>query len=209
MLRDGPDDASYTFLFAHGAGAGMDTEFMTHIAQRVAQAGVRVVRFEFPYMARRREGKSKGGPDRMPALEAAFLAQIEALGDPSRIVVGGKSMGGRVATRIADRAGVCGVVALGYPFHPPAKPQSLRIEHLQTLHTPCLIVQGTRDRFGLPEEVAGYGLVSGIELIWSEDGDHSLEPRKKSGRSTPQNWDEAADRVAEFIIRVGGARARP
>ena len=97
--------------------------------------------------------------------------------------------------------GAAGVVCLGYPFHPPGKPERLRTEHLETLKTPTLIVQGTRDRFGTQEEVAGYSLSSAIELAWMQDGDHSFKPRKKSGRTLEQNLATAADAVVGFIQR--------
>ncbi|HTU61830.1 MAG TPA: alpha/beta family hydrolase, partial [Polyangiales bacterium] len=109
------------------------------------------------------------------------------------------SMGGRVATRIADAAHVRGVIALGYPFHPPKQQGSLRVEHLTSLETPCLIVQGTRDSFGTHEEVLNYPLASSIELYWLKDGDHSFVPRKSSGRSEEQNMAEAFDAVQAFI----------
>ena len=110
-------------------------------------------------------------------------------------------MGGRIASMIADEAGVAGVCCLGYPFHPPGKPERLRTAHLEAMQTSTLIVQGTRDRFGTEEEVATYRLSDAIELAWMEDGDHSFKPRKKSGRSLEQNLDDAARAVVAFIRR--------
>jgi len=129
---------------------------------------------------------------------------IGELGGPSEIVIGGKSLGGRIASRIADAAGVAGLVALGYPFHPPDAPQRLRTAHLLTLRTPALIVQGTRDPFGTREEVGSYGLPRSIRLAWLEDGDHSFEPRVRSGRTLEQNLEESVREVAEFVRGLPG-----
>jgi predicted alpha/beta-hydrolase family hydrolase len=201
LLTDGPEHASRTLVLAHGAGAPMDSPFMTEIAQGLAARGLRVVRFEFPYMQRVRTGEKRGAPDRMPVLEACFREVTGSLGDPQKLVLGGKSMGGRVATRVAEALGVRGVVALGYPFHPPRKPESLRTEHLREFALPCLIVQGTRDPFGTREEVAAYALSPRIAWCWLEDGDHSFEPRKKSGHTLDEHMAQAVDSVARFVER--------
>lgn len=199
LLRDGPPNASHTLVLAHGAGAAMDSAFMNDFAQRMAAREIALVRFEFPYMQRARKGESRRGPDRMPVLEACFREVLRELGDPKTLFVGGKSMGSRVATQIADSEGVRGAVALGYPFHPPKETEKLRVAHLETLRTPTLIVQGTRDPFGLPDEIASYPLSPAIEVKYLEDGDHSFEPRKKSGRTEAQNLDEAAELVSAFM----------
>lgn len=176
-LYDGPDDARAVYLFAHGAGAPMDHPFMNKVARGLGERGVRVVRFEFPYMAARREGKKKGGaPDRQPVLLDAWREVIEQHGGGRRVAIGGKSMGGRMATMIADEAEVRAVVVFGYPFHPPGRPQQLRTAHLEALRTPTLIVQGTRDEFGSREEVQAYALSPNIRLEWIEGGRHSLTP---------------------------------
>jgi predicted alpha/beta-hydrolase family hydrolase len=200
LLNDGPSHGP-PLLLAHGAGAPMDSPFMNAIADRVASAGIRVTRFEFDYMARRREDGSKRGPDRAPKLIERFEEALQSLGPPEGVVIGGKSMGGRIASMIADHCGVAGVVCLGYPFHPPGKPEKLRIAHLQSLRTPTLIVQGTRDPFGKPGEVRSYGLSPAIELVWVPDGDHSFAPRKKSGRTDERNLDEAAEAIIAFLGR--------
>ena len=111
-------------------------------------------------------------------------------------------MGGRIASLIADEAGVRGLVCLGYPFHPVGKPDQLRVEHLRTIKTPTLIVQGERDTFGNREEVGRYELSSKIHIHWVHDGDHSFKPRKKSGRTEQQNWEEALDRIESFFKSV-------
>ncbi|NIA68571.1 alpha/beta fold hydrolase [Pelagibius litoralis] len=198
FLTDGPASAALTFVFAHGAGAPMDTPFMTFFAEGLAARGWRVMRFEFPYMARRREDGRKRPPDRMPALLESWRQVIEAMG-PEKLVIGGKSMGGRMASLIAAETAVKGLACLGYPFHPAGRPERLRTEHLADLATPTLILQGTRDTLGNQTEVAGYDLSPNIRLHWAEDGDHDLKPRKASGRSQAQNWQEALAALDSFL----------
>ena len=190
-------------LLAHGAGAPMDSPFMNTFADSVAGAGIEVIRFEFEYMAKRREDGTRRGPDRAPKLIARFKEVLSLVGPAAEVVIGGKSMGGRIASMIADEVGAAGVVCLGYPFHPPGKPERLRTAHLETLKTPTLIVQGTRDRLGSEEEVAAYTLSPSIELAWMADGDHSFKPRKKSGRTAEQNLEAAADAAIRVIRRLG------
>ena len=202
LLKTGPPSTP-RLLLAHGAGAPMDSPFMNTIADTVAAAGIEVVRFEFEYMAKRREDGTRRGPDRAPKLIARFEEALSLVGPPAEVIIGGKSMGGRIASMIADEVGVAGVVCLGYPFHPPGKPERLRTAHLETLKTPTLIVQGTRDRLGTEGEVATYALSPSIELAWMGDGDHSFKPRKKSGRTLEQNLEAAADAVVALIRRVG------
>jgi uncharacterized protein len=198
-LIDGPKAAAKSFLFAHGAGAPMDSPFMQRVAEGVAAAGVRVIRFEFPYMQRRRETGKGGAPDPPRILTQSFRDAIEEVGGSSRLVIGGKSMGGRIASMVADDAGVIGLVCLGYPFHPPGKPEKMRTAHLENLRTPTLILQGTRDSFGSPEDVRRYKLSAAIRIEWLEDGDHSFRPRARSGRTEADNIRAAIASVAEFI----------
>jgi predicted alpha/beta-hydrolase family hydrolase len=198
MLFDGPE-SGLKIALAHGAGAPMDSPFMNRMAAGLAAAGLRVARFEFPYMHRRRETGKGGPPDREPALRQAWLEAIAALGGPEGLVIGGKSLGGRMASLVADEAGVRGLVCLGYPFHPPDKPERLRTAHLADLRTPTLIVQGTRDPFGGREEVAGYGLSPAIRIAWLEDGDHSFKPRASSGKTEKGHVEEAIALVAGFV----------
>lgn len=200
LVRDG-SVSTPRLLLAHGAGAPMDSDFMNAIAERIADAGFQVVRFEFEYMARRRQDGKRRGPDRAPKLMARFREALCEVGPAAEVVIGGKSMGGRIATMIADDAGVVGVLCLGYPFHPPGRPQQLRTTHLEALRTPTLIVQGTRDPFGSVDEVSSYRLSQSIELAWMEDGNHSFEPRKKSGRTLEDNLDEAAAAAVRFLSR--------
>jgi predicted alpha/beta-hydrolase family hydrolase len=197
-LFDGPTAAARTIALAHGAGAAMDTPFMTFFARSLADHGYRVARFEFPYLASFRETGKKRPPDREPVLRATWLRVVELLGH-ERLVIGGKSMGGRIASLIADKARVTGLVCLGYPFHPVGKPDTLRVEHLRSLETPTLIVQGERDPFGDRDEVAKYKLSAAIRVAWIDDGDHGLKPRKASGRTEEQNWQAAVEEIATFL----------
>ena len=199
LIQDGPESAERTLVLAHGAGAPMDSPFLNELASAVAGRGIRVVRFEFPYMQRRRTEGRKGPPDRRPVLEERWREVLAGLGDPGRIFIGGKSMGGRIASHVADAAGVRGLVCLGYPFHPPGRPERLRTAHLADLATPTLILQGTRDPFGSPEEIAGYGLPPSVRVHYLEDGDHSFKPRKKSGRTLEQNMEEAVEAIGAFV----------
>jgi uncharacterized protein len=197
FLFDGPAEGPRLAL-AHGAGAAMDSPFLKDLAAALGKQGVRVARFEFPYMRARREGR-RPPPDREPVLLDTWRAAIAELGGAERLVIGGKSMGGRMASRIADETGVRGLVCLGYPFHPPGQPEKTRTAHLADLRTPTLIVQGTRDPLGTREEAEGYDLSPQIRLVWLEDGDHSFKPRKSSGRTERQNLDEAVAAVADFV----------
>jgi predicted alpha/beta-hydrolase family hydrolase len=197
LLVDGPEDGARVVL-AHGAGAAMDSPFLATIASHLAASGVRVYRFEFPYMAARRSGKRRG-PDRQPVLLDTFRAVVAQIGAPERLVIGGKSLGGRMASLIADELGVRGLVCLGYPFHPPGKGENLRTEHLATLRTPALIVQGERDPFGTRAEVGSYRLSEAIRVEFMKDGDHSFKPRVSSGTTESDNLRRAAELTAEFI----------
>jgi predicted alpha/beta-hydrolase family hydrolase len=205
-LIDGPDTAPATVLLAHGAGAPMDSPFMAAIASGFAQQGWRVVRFEFPYMARMRETGRRQGPDRMPVLQEAFRQQVqlERGESPERpLFIGGKSMGGRVASLLVDELaasdGVSGCLCLGYPFHPPGKLLQLRTEHLAGLRTPTLILQGERDSFGRREEVETYSLSPQMQLRWILSGDHSFKPTRSSGLSEAENWATAVALVDQFL----------
>ena len=199
LLVDGPADARSTLVLAHGAGAAMDSPFMTTVARGVADHGIRVVRFEFPYMGSRRDGGARRPPDREPVLLARWREVIDRLGGGARVVIGGKSLGGRIASMVADEAGARGLVCLGYPFHAPGKPPGARIAHLATLRTPAVILQGTRDPFGVPAEIETYDLSAAITVEWLEDGEHSFKPRARSGRTERDNLAAAVAVVVRFI----------
>jgi uncharacterized protein len=198
FIFNGPTSAATMLVLAHGAGAAMDSPFMEKIADGVAKTGIRVARFEFPYMRRRRETGKGGAPDPGPVLMQSWRETIEKLGG-AKLVIGGKSMGGRIASMVADEAEVRGLVCLGYPFHPPGKPEKTRTKHLEKLRTPALIVQGMRDSFGLPDDVAKYNLARSIRIEWMPDGDHSFKPRVSSGHTEAENLGAAIALIVEFI----------
>jgi len=183
-------------------GHELDEPVLETVARGLAAAGLRVARFEFPYMAARRADGKRRPPDRQAVLLETWRAVVAELGGGGAVAIGGKSMGGRMASLVADELGVRGLVCLGYPFHPPGRPTQLRTAHLAALRTPALIVQGTRDPFGGPDEVATYSLSPAIRVAWIEDGDHGLAPRRASGRTRAQNLAEAVARVAEFALRT-------
>jgi uncharacterized protein len=201
FLIDGPEDAAITYAFAHGAGGAMDTPFMATVARSLGARGIRVVRFEFPYMAARRTGGKRGAPDRQPVLLATWREVVEKLGNRERLFIGGKSMGGRMATMVADELSVRGLVCFGYPFHPPGQPAKVRTAHLETLATPMLVLQGERDPFGNREDVAAYHLSPSIRIEWLPDGDHSLKPRASSGVSEKENLARAIAAAEAFMAR--------
>ncbi len=205
MLIDGPKDAPHTLVLAHGAGGAMDTPFLDIVARGVAANGIRVVRFEFPYMAARRRGEGRGAPDREPVLLQSWRDVVTGLGGgpglSAKLVIGGKSMGGRMASMVADELHVRGLVCLGYPFHPPNRPEKTRTAHLAALRTPALIVQGTRDMFGTREDVASYLLSSAIRIEWLEDGDHSFKPRRAAGFTEKEHLARAVALVSEFVAQ--------
>lgn len=192
------DSAQASLLLAHGAGAPMDSDFMNQLADGLGRRSIRVLRFEFPYMAARRQGGAKRPPDPMPVLLDSFRTHYAALSGP--VFVGGKSMGGRVASLLADELGAAGLLCFGYPFHPPGKPERTRTAHLAELSTPALILQGTRDPFGKPDEVAGYALSSQIQVRWLDTGDHDFKALKRSGLSQAELIDQAAQRAAAFML---------
>jgi uncharacterized protein len=199
FLLEGPGDAAHTVVLAHGAGAPMDSPFMNRVSAGLAARGIRVARFEFAYMAKRRTQGKRGAPDREPALRARWKEVIAQFGGGPRVVIGGKSMGGRIASMVADEVSARGLVCLGYPFHPPGEPGRLRTAHLAGLRTPALFLQGTRDAFGTREDVAGYTLSAAIRMAWLDGGDHSFKPPARSGRTEAQNVEEAIAAAAAFV----------
>jgi predicted alpha/beta-hydrolase family hydrolase len=206
FLYDGPPAASVTILLGHGAGASMDSASMSAAAGAFAGAGFRVARFEFAYMAARRTGGRKP-PPRAENLKSEYIAAVDGLSAVGPLIVGGKSMGGRVASMVADElfadGRIAGLLCLGYPFHPPGKPAQLRTSHLEVLKTPALICQGTRDEFGAREEVTGYKLSDRIDILWLEDGDHDLKPRKTiSGFSAADHLKTIASAAKNFAERI-------
>ncbi|HWV09058.1 MAG TPA: alpha/beta family hydrolase [Pseudomonas sp.] len=201
-LWDRPEGAcKATLILAHGAGAPMDSDFMQQMAQRLAARGIAVVRFEFAYMAARREDGKKRPPNPQARLlehwRAVYAQVRQQVAGP--LAIGGKSMGGRMASLLADELEADALVCLGYPFHAIGKADKPRVAHLADLRTPTLIVQGERDPMGDRHTVAGYQLSGSITLHWLVSGDHDLKPLKVSGYTHERHLDAAADAVAGFL----------
>lgn len=189
-------------ILAHGAGAGMSSDFMVKMASLLNKQNIEVVRFNFPYMQTMQRTGKRRPPEKMQALISYYNELFTHLNDtlPSLpTFIGGKSMGGRVASHILETTDARGAVALGYPFHPAGKPESLRTVHLQHLVKPMLILQGSRDTLGSEEEIWGYPLSSKIVVRFLVDGDHSLKPRKSSGVTHAHNMQQAATQTAKFM----------
>jgi len=205
-LATGPPAAAVRFLCAHGAGAGMETAFLEAVAGLLAGRGIAMLRFEFAYMASR--GETRRPVPKAERLVDEYRAAVSGALSRAPLLIGGKSMGGRVASLVADElhaAGrIAGLVCLGYPFHPPKKPDQLRTVHLQGLTCPALIVQGERDPFGSRGEVETLRLSPAIRFHWAPDGDHDLAPRRSSGHTREGNLTATADAIAAFAGLAGG-----
>ena len=203
VRADHPDsDVRANLILAHGAGAPMDSPFMQQMSERLVSRGVAVWRFEFAYMAERRINGRKRPPNPQPQLLEQWRAVYQSVRQQTagRLAVGGKSMGGRMASLLADELAVDALVCLGYPFHAAGKPEKPRVAHLADLRTQALIVQGERDALGGRDRVAGYLLSPAIRLHWLEAADHDLKPLKRSGFTHEDHLDTAADAVAAFLI---------
>ncbi|MGE0766581.1 MAG: alpha/beta family hydrolase [Hyphomicrobiaceae bacterium] len=209
LLLVGPTDADWTILLAHGAGAGMESPFLARTTELLVERGLRVARFEFGYMAARRTGGKRRPAPKAETLIPEYRAAVEAVFSGNwrgRLAIGGKSMGGRIASMVADELHGEGkadaLVCLGYPFHPPGMPEKTRTAHLLTLTCPALMVQGERDPFGSRSEVGGYELARGIDIAWIDDGDHDLGPRGASGFTRKGNLIAAADAIVAFLAHI-------
>lgn len=206
VLIDGSNQSPLTLLLAHGAGAAMDSSFMESMAFGLSAHGWRVIRFEFPYMAKRRLTGRQSPPDRFELLARHWSEQVDAFSQSGPVVVGGKSMGARIASVCADQwfeaKQVLGCICLGYPFHPLGKPQQLRVEHFKQMRTPTLIVQGERDPMGRRDLVETLSLSDAVEVSWMPDGDHSFKPRKASGRTEAMNRSVAIDAAHQHMLRL-------
>jgi uncharacterized protein len=198
------DDAHATLVLAHGAGGRMTHPWMVAVARALSARGIDVVTFNFLYTEARRRL-----PDRSDVLEATWRAVIAAVRErpdvmhghvPRRLFIGGKSMGGRIATHVAVGADVDGLVLLGYPLHPPGKPDKLRVAHLPGVKAPMLFIQGSRDVFGTPAELAPFieTLPPGTSLFVVEGGDHSLSVPKRGGETFESVLARVADEIARF-----------
>ena len=194
--------ADRAVLLAHGAGADMNAAALTVVADALADAKIPSLRFNFPY-----NQVGRRAPDRPPVLDAAVrdaaaeLALVARV-PMDRLVLGGRSMGGRICSLVAgdavDPVPALGLALLGYPLHPPGKPETLRVEHFKRLTMPVLFASGTRDAFGTPAELKRHAkMVKGpVTFHWIETGDHGFKPLKASGL----NADDALRGVAEAVV---------
>lgn len=202
LIFNGPEDGPL-FVFSHGAGAPLTSDFMEAVSIGLAEQGIRVARFNFNYMQQRVETGSRRPPERAPHLLKQFLEVVQVLDQP--MVIGGKSMGGRMATLLAAESSaeqlkqVKGIACLGYPFHPQGKPEKLRIEHLASIKQPVAIIQGSRDKLGDQNEVISYSLPNTFQWCWLEDGDHDFKPRVKSGLTHQQHIQSSITYLAAYI----------
>ncbi|HET8849877.1 MAG TPA: alpha/beta family hydrolase [Marinobacter sp.] len=206
--RYGPD-ARCVLILAHGAGAPMDSPFMDALATQLDDHGVACARFEFPYMQKRRADGRKRPPDRQPVLLESFrqtIRQVRAeVGSGPRLFIGGKSMGGRMATLLAAEAveDVSGVLCFGYPFHAPGKPEKWRVEHLADVAVPLLVVQGTRDPFGKKTEVEERGDIAGIRRwVWLAGGNHDFQPTARQPETQADLITQASRAACQFMGEV-------
>jgi len=197
----GEQDEAATLILAHGAGAPMDSDFMNDMAARLADQGVNVLRFEFAYMAQRRVDGRRRPPNPQAQLLECWR-QVYASVRPlvtGCLAIGGKSMGGRMASLIADELQADALVCLGYPFYAAGKPEKPRVAHLADLKTRTLIVQGERDALGNKEAVLAYELSSAIELLWIPAGNHDLKPLKSAGISYEECLANTAQQIARLL----------
>ena len=204
IISEQADDAIATFVFAHGAGAGKDHEFMTDITNMLLAKNINVIRFDFPYMAKRLVDGKKYPPNRMPALLEAYQLVVDSYQDDLPLFIGGKSMGSRVAmTLLAENderySKIKGAICLGYPFHPPKKLDKLRLTPLMGNKCKTLICQGSRDTLGSQEEILTYNLPSHYQLCFLPDGDHDLKPRVKSGHTHLAHKEKTINEMVKFM----------
>ena len=202
VIREGAVDAPIRILLAHGAGAGMEHAFLAELSRLLAGPDIEVVRFNFPYMSKRALDGKRRPPDRQPVLLAHWREMVREFAHP-RLFLAGKSMGGRMAAEISDEIycemNAAGLLILGYPFHPPARPDRWRGEVLKQIKTPTLLLQGERDTFGSRIELADFSFSSAVSVHWLTDGDHGFKPRKSSGLCEQDNLQQAASRIRQFV----------
>lgn len=194
------------FIFAHGAGADSQSDFMQQMSELIGAADIEVIRFNFPYMDKRLLDSKRRPPDRADKLLICFQQQVEQVtanmqkGD--RLFIGGKSMGGRMASLLmaqkSDLA-ITGGIGFGFPFHAVGKEPKDRLDHFSEQTKPFLFLQGERDTMGNKEEVAGYNLPTKAQVVWLADGNHDLKPRVKSGFTHQQHIEAAAHAAIEFM----------
>jgi uncharacterized protein len=192
-----------TLVLGHGAGANQTSAFMQDFSRAFAARGIDVLTFNFLYSE-----QGRPAPDRADKLEACYRAVIEAvrkkLGD-NRLFIGGKSMGGRIASRVAAQGleGLSGLVFLGYPLHPPGDPEKLRADHLAKIKKPMLFVQGERDPFGTPDELQPIikKLKPAAKIYAISQGDHSFKVPKRSPVPQEEVYAKAQDVIAAWLAK--------
>lgn len=205
-LDTGPPSAAYRIILAHGAGAGITSSFMDQMSDLLAGQAFAVTRFEFGYMAARRSGSPRRPPPKAELLAQEYVAFLDTVSSRmpagQKLLIGGKSLGCRVASLIASEAHrdgqIAGLVCLGFPLHPPGQPDHRRAGHLMTYTCPSLIVQGERDPFGNKTEFEALSLPPAVQLHWIGDGDHDFGPRGASGFTRSGNLTAAADAIVAF-----------
>ena len=191
------------FVCAHGAGGNMADRSVLATARALRERGIGVVRFNFLYKERK-----SGRPDPMPRLTATFEAVVAHARrelSPSRLIIGGRSMGGRAASMLAAEGfDADGLLLFAYPLHPPGQPEKLRVEHLPRIRMPVLAFSGTRDPFCTPDlmTAAVASVTAPWEMVWVDGADHSFHVLKSSGRTDWQVMGEMADRAAAWAARV-------
>lgn len=201
-------DAKALVIFAHGAGADMNHQYIEELVDLMNAQQLNVLRFNFPFMDKRKIDGKRRPPDRMPALVACYQDILASINTSLPVFIGGKSMGGRVAAILAgDNAlmtthQVQGVICLGYPFHPAKKQENLRLAPLQETQLPVLILQGERDALGSELEIKGYEISSRCQIHFFNDGDHDLKPRVKSGYNLKQHQSAAVNKMRNFIDEI-------
>lgn len=218
FAEHGDPAAHARLLLTHGAGAGVTSPFFAAITPRLTAANLRVTLFEFDYMAAQRVSGRRRPPPPVSKLMAEYRVAIDrakATGMTRQILlIGGKSLGGRVASMVADEAysagSISGLVCLGYPFHPAGQPtlddSAPRISHLLALACPALLLQGERDPFGNRRDIESLALSPAIDMHWVADGDHDFGPRGNSGVTRAQNFQAVAERIAAFADQRVAAR---
>lgn len=190
VLRNAVEGAEWTFVYAPGAGSNLRDPFGQRLAERLPEAGISLVRFQFPYQE---AGSRK--PDRPATLLATWRAVLESsCSDGTRTAIGGRSLGGRIASMLASEgAPVDGLALFAYPVHPPGKPERLRTAHLPPIACPALFCSGTRDSYASPDELAAAAaLVPDARVHLLDGADHGFAALKSSGRSREDVWAEAA-----------------
>ncbi len=193
-------------LLAHGAGADMNAAALVTVADALADAKIPSLRFNFPY-----KEAGRRSPDRPPVLEASLreaaaeLARLARV-PRERLVLGGRSMGGRIGSMVAAQDGALGLVLLGYPLHPPGKADQLRVEHFSKLRMPVLFASGTRDAFGTPDELKRHAkkIKGPVSFHWIDTGDHGFKPLKASGLTPASALAGVADAVVSFVAKLPG-----